>query len=154
MKKLIVGALTAVGLVASSAHAEQGIAFTLASDHVGAKAQYNQRNLGVGYFWDTNIRYLGDVNAQVGVYRNSEYNTSAYVSATKYLWSSSGKGVRAGYAVGLATGYDSPLMPIIAGVATINVRYFDVNIIVSGYRDSNGDNKIKPLLGLQVAFPF
>lgn len=153
MKKIIVGALTAVGLI-TSAHAGQGIVVTLASNHIGAKAGYNENNLGIGYSWDTSVRYLGDVSAQVGVYRNSEYRTSTYVSATKYLWSSSGKGVRAGYAVGLATGYDSPLMPIVAGVATINVGYFDVNVILSGYRDSDGDKKLKPLLGLQVAFPF
>lgn len=152
MKKVFAALLLAGSF--GSVYAGQGVVLTLASEHIGAKAKYNQTNPGVGYSWSTSVRYLGDVDAQVGVYRNSESRTSVYVSATKYLWSSSGNGVRAGYAVGLATGYNGLAMPIAAGVASIDVGYFDVNVIVSGYRDSGDGDKLKPLIGLQIAFPF
>ena len=101
MKRLITSTLL---LAASTfAVADDTLVVNLRSNHVGSIEQYNENNIGVGYGWDTNVRYLGDIQGQVGVFRNSKDRTSLYIAGEKTLWSS-GR-LSAGYVVGGAIGY-------------------------------------------------
>lgn len=153
MKKIIAAII--LSCTAMSAYAtDRGITMTLRSNHVGSVGVYNENNPGIGYTWKTDVAVLGDVNAHVGVYRNSEYRTSAYISAVKYLWTSGGFG--AGYTVGLATGYEStPIMPILGAVVSYTVNdTVGINVVLSAFSDDKDNDKLKPLIGVQLVFPF
>lgn len=152
MKQLI--ASTVLATATTFAVADDTLVVNLRSNHVGSVEQYNENNFGVGYGWDTNVRYLGDIQGQVGVFRNSKDRTSLYIAGEKTLWSS-GR-LSAGYVVGGAIGYpDVPIMPIVGGVISYRViNDISVTMLITGYSDDGDDNKLKPLVGFQLKIPF
>lgn len=153
-------------ILSPTAFAEQYIVVNIKAWHTSSTLEYNEENWGLGYAWDTNWKYVGDVQPQVGFYRTSEYDVSsyaAYFSLTKYFWQTRDRTLQLGGTAGVAVGYASGFArPILAGVATLNAplngKPVAVNFLASVYHDENqyhnGDSKFKPLYAVQVAIPF
>lgn len=158
MKKLLLCAVFA--LVSTGAFAEDYLYVNGLSSHTGSTTNHNERNWGLGYAWDSNWGWLGDIEPQVGFYKNSEWRWTGYVSFTKYYWSTSDKLFRFGTMQGLAVGYaQTPVLPVIALAGLINTKPVAISVLVTAYRDSSSEehpssNKYKPLIGLQAVIPF
>jgi len=129
------------------------------SKHIGASKNFNEFNPGIGYAWDTNWRWLGDIQPQLGFYENSGGRWTVYGAVGKKLITTSDKIWGIATIGGVAVGYEhTPVMPTAALVGTYRNRHFGVNVLLSVYRDSeDGDTSrggsIKPLVGLQLVIP-
>lgn len=177
MKKLLLCAVLA--LVSTGAFAEDYLYINGLSRHVGAVNKHNEQNYGLGYAWDSNWKWFGDVEPQFGFYKNSEWRWTGYVSFTKYYWSTNDKLFRLGTMQGLAVGYSqTPVLPVIALAGLINTKPVAISILLTAFRDGGRtdntttcntvsetttcntvstetkNSSYRPLIGIQAVIPF
>lgn len=110
-------ALLATLLATTAAHAAPdyinigGVSYHY--DANGRAIGFNESNPGIGATWaGRDLPVVGSADISVGVYRNSIGHDSAYIGFDKLPIQAAGG--RAGVTAILATGYEIPVLPIVA----------------------------------------
>lgn len=82
-------------------------------DGHGRRWGFNESNPGTGLTWaNVDVPAIGAADVSMGHYRNSIGNDTVYVGIHKLPYSVAGG--RAGFTAILATGYEIPVLPIVA----------------------------------------
>lgn len=129
MNKLAMAVLVLLVLAAPIANAGElwGVV-NLASKHVGAGKQLNERNpgLGIEYAQSEDITYMA------GAYRNSHNRRSKYgfVAYTPIQYDGFSAGIAAGAATGYTSGREFKTMPVVAGLVRWRGEHAGVNLMV------------------------
>lgn len=102
--------------------ADTYLTIPIASYHFDRDEDYNEFNLGVGIERTLNDRWrIGG-----GYFRNSNRKDSLFAGATYAPWSFAG--LKIGTAMGLVTGYEASVLPVVVPTAMWESGSFGVNV--------------------------
>lgn len=85
--------------------------------------RYNEANVGIGF----EQTITEDWRAAIGTYRNSLYRTS-YYGGVSYL-PIQAAGARLGTSIGLVSGYNAAVLPVVAPTAAIERNGIGINLV-------------------------